>query len=153
MDIATDNPTDRPVRDEMGNVILKENGMLSLNGESIAFESYRARGCIFTGNSSGGRVTRLQVCDSLIWTWTLSPDGRVVVSVTSEPKEKILKFWDTASGKVLYSTYTTCDSFICGDWYRPFESIKSLSFSPDSSWMAFFGPPGVRIGPRGVDSC
>lgn len=65
-DIATGNLTDKPQTDEMGNLLEKENAKFSLDGESIAFESCGAIGCIFTGKSSGGRMTRLQVCGSLI---------------------------------------------------------------------------------------
>lgn len=150
-DIAPGSLTDKPPTDEMGNLIKKENGKFALNGESIAFEPYRDWGCIFTGKSSGGPMIRLQACDSLILAWTLSSDGRVVVTATSEDTGgKILKFWDTVSGKLLYSTSTTCSAFIRENWYPPFDNIKGICFSADSSWMGFFGPRGVRIGPCGI---
>lgn len=93
-DIATGNLTDKPPTDEMGNLLKKENGKISWDGESIAFESCGAIGCIFTGKSSGSRMTRLQVRGSLIWAWTLSPDGRVVATVTSETRGKIPTSWE-----------------------------------------------------------
>lgn len=113
-DIATGDLADKPLTDEMGSLLKKENGKFSLDRESIAFESFGSIWCIFTGKGSGDpgdRMTRLQVCDSLIWAWTLSPDGRVIVTVDSETREKILTFCDAISGKLLYSTYTTCEPF------------------------------------------
>lgn len=150
-DIATGKVTDTPPTDEVGNLIKKYKGIFSLDGESIAFETYMVGACIFAGNSSGGPMTRIMIPDSLLWAWTLSPDGRVVATVTFEITSRILGFWDTASGELLYSTSTSCRTFIVGDWSRPFDNIKGLSFSADSSWMAFCGPPGVRVGPCGVE--
>lgn len=150
-DTAAGTFVDNPPTDEMGNLIKKQNGIFSLNGDFIAFENHRIWGSIFTGKSSGGRMTRLNVCDSLIWAWTISPDGRVVVTVASEHRDKILGFWDTVSGKLLYSTSTTSECFIRGDWNNPFNNIKGLCFSTDSSVIAFFGPPGVKVGPFGAE--
>jgi hypothetical protein len=115
-DIATGNLADKPPTNEMGNLLKKDTCKFSLDGESIAFES--PIGCIYIGKSSGGRMTRLQVCDNPgLWAWTLSPDGRVVVTVTSaESRENILKFWDAISGKILYSTNMTSDSLIRENW-------------------------------------
>lgn len=152
-DTATGSVADNPPTDEKGNLIKKKNGMFSLDGESIAFENHRIWGSIFTGKSSGGRMARLKVCDSLIWAWAISPDGRVVVTVASEDQHQTLGFWDTVSGKLLYSTSTTSRCFIRGNWNDPFNNIKGLCFSTDSSVMAFFGPPGVKIGPCGTKDC
>lgn len=132
-DIATGKVTDTPPTDEMGNLIKKYKGMFSLDGESIAFETYMVGACIFAGNSSGGPMTRIMIPDSLLWAWTLSPDGRVVATVTFEITSRILGFWDTASGELLYSTSTSFRTFIIGDWSRPFDNIKGLSFSADTS--------------------
>ena len=93
----------------------------------------------------------IMILDSLLWAWALSPDGRVVAMVTFESAKRILGFWDIASGELLYSTSTHCGTFIVGDWYRPFDNIKGLTFSTVSSWMVFCGLPGVRVGPCGVE--
>jgi hypothetical protein len=134
-DIATGSLAVKLSTDEMGKLLKPDTCKFSLDGESIAFESFSLIRWISTGKSSGGRITRLQVCDNPgLWAWTLSLDGKVVVTATSaETREKILTFWDAVSGKLLYSTNTTCESFIRGNWYLPFENIKGLCFSNDSS--------------------